>query len=80
MAASKAPKNKDLSNLFPCRYFAEISGFARLRPTSDDPEALTSGGYWHHQRRVKPHPAVHDTKFQAQLLDELARATGTPLV
>ena len=23
--------------------------------------------------------AVHDTKFQAQLLDELARATGTPL-
>jgi NAD(P)-dependent dehydrogenase (short-subunit alcohol dehydrogenase family) len=47
--------------------------------TSDDPEALTSGGYWHHQRRVKPHPAVHDTKFQAQLLDELARATGTPL-
>jgi NAD(P)-dependent dehydrogenase (short-subunit alcohol dehydrogenase family) len=47
--------------------------------TSNDPEALTSGGYWHHQRRVKPHPAVHDTKFQAQLLDELARATGTPL-
>ena len=47
--------------------------------TSNDPEALTSGGYWHHQRRVKPHPAVHDTKFQAQLLDELARATGTAL-
>ena len=47
--------------------------------TSNDPEALTSGGYWHHQRRAKPHPAVHDTKFQAQLLDELARATGTPL-
>ena len=46
--------------------------------TSNDPEALTSGGYWHHQRRVKPHPAVHD-KVQAQLLDELARATGTPL-
>src|SRR5688572_10333286 len=47
--------------------------------TSDDPEALTSGGYWYHQKRVKPHPAVHDTKFQDQLLDELARATGTPL-
>ncbi|MGB8465861.1 MAG: SDR family NAD(P)-dependent oxidoreductase [Terrimicrobiaceae bacterium] len=47
--------------------------------TGNDPEAVTSGGYWHHQRRVKPHPAVHDTKFQAQLLDELARATGTPL-
>ena len=24
--------------------------------TSNDPEALTSGGYWHHQRRVRPHP------------------------
>ena len=47
--------------------------------TSDDPEALTSGGYWYHQKRVKPHPAVHETKFQDQLLDELARATGTPL-
>lgn len=47
--------------------------------TSDDPEALTSGGYWYHQRRVKPHSAVHDTKFQDQLLDELARATGTSL-
>ena len=47
--------------------------------TSDDPEALTSGGYWHHQKRRKPHPSVLDTKFQDQLLDELARATGTPL-
>jgi NAD(P)-dependent dehydrogenase (short-subunit alcohol dehydrogenase family) len=47
--------------------------------TSEDPEALATGGYWHHQRRVRPHPAVHDTKFQAQLLNELARATGTPL-
>jgi NAD(P)-dependent dehydrogenase (short-subunit alcohol dehydrogenase family) len=47
--------------------------------TSNDPEALTSGGYWHHQRRVRPHPAAQDTKFQAELLDELARATGTPL-
>jgi NAD(P)-dependent dehydrogenase (short-subunit alcohol dehydrogenase family) len=47
--------------------------------TSDDPEALTSGEYWHHQRRRKPHPAVNDVKFQEQLLDALARATGTPL-
>ena len=47
--------------------------------TSNEPEALTSGGYWHHQRRRKPHPSVNDTKFQDQLLDELARATGTPL-
>ncbi len=48
--------------------------------TSNDPQALTSGGYWHHQQRLEPHPAVLDTQFQDQLLSELARATGTPLV
>lgn len=48
--------------------------------TSDDPEALTSGGYWHHQRREEPHPAVEDVQFQDRLLAELARATGTTLV
>lgn len=47
--------------------------------TSDSPEALTSGGYWHHQRRRQPHPAVNDTRFQDQLLAELARVTGTVL-
>lgn len=47
--------------------------------TSDEPEALTSGGYWHHQRRQQPHSAVNDTRFQDQLLAELARATGTVL-
>jgi len=47
--------------------------------TSNDREALTSGGYWHHQRRRKPHPSVVDTKFQDQLLAELARTTGIPL-
>ncbi|GAA4343927.1 SDR family NAD(P)-dependent oxidoreductase [Variovorax defluvii] len=47
--------------------------------TSDDAKALSSGGYWHHQRREQPHPAVSDTKFQDQLLAELARATGTKL-
>jgi NAD(P)-dependent dehydrogenase (short-subunit alcohol dehydrogenase family) len=46
---------------------------------SDDADARTTGGYWHHQRRVKPHAAVHDADFQARLLDALARATGTPL-
>ncbi|MBV9945240.1 MAG: SDR family NAD(P)-dependent oxidoreductase [Myxococcales bacterium] len=45
--------------------------------TSDAKEARTSGGYWHHQRRVEPHPSVHDTTFQDALLGELARATGT---
>jgi len=47
--------------------------------TSDDAQALTSGGYWHHQRREPPHAAVDDTRFQDQLLAELARATGTVL-
>ncbi|MCL4182071.1 MAG: SDR family NAD(P)-dependent oxidoreductase [Burkholderiaceae bacterium] len=47
--------------------------------TSADPEALTTGGYWHHQQRQKPHPAVHDIQFQDRLLAALAHATGTTL-
>ena len=47
--------------------------------TSDDPEARTSGGYWHHQHRTEPHPSVRDVRFQDQLLDDLARFTGTRL-
>src|SRR4051794_6271472 len=47
--------------------------------TSDAPEARTSGGYWYHQRRVEPHPAVHDRHFQDRLVTELAAFTGTPL-
>lgn len=34
--------------------------------TSDDTGARTSGGYWYHQRRLDPHPAVHDPGFQDQ--------------
>lgn len=47
--------------------------------TSDDLEARTSGGYWYHQCRIEPHPAVHDERFQDQLVDELARFTATRL-
>jgi NAD(P)-dependent dehydrogenase (short-subunit alcohol dehydrogenase family) len=47
--------------------------------TSDDPQARTSGGYWFHQRREDPAPGVRDLRFQDELLDELARVTGTPL-
>jgi NAD(P)-dependent dehydrogenase (short-subunit alcohol dehydrogenase family) len=47
--------------------------------TSEDPNARTSGGYWHHQRRVEPHPAVHDRRFQDQLLNDLASFTATRL-
>jgi NAD(P)-dependent dehydrogenase (short-subunit alcohol dehydrogenase family) len=47
--------------------------------TSNDREALTSGGYWHHQRRETPQRAVLDQGFQDQLLAALAERTGTPL-
>jgi NAD(P)-dependent dehydrogenase (short-subunit alcohol dehydrogenase family) len=47
--------------------------------TSNDPDAKTSGGYWHHQRRIEPHPAAHDRGFQDQLLNDLAGFTGTRL-
>jgi NAD(P)-dependent dehydrogenase (short-subunit alcohol dehydrogenase family) len=47
--------------------------------TSDDPEARTSGGYWHHQRRAQPAPAVHDARFQDELLEALAGFTATSL-
>jgi len=47
--------------------------------TSDAPEARTSGGYWHHQRRATAHSSVHDQGFQDRLLEELERATGTRL-
>jgi NAD(P)-dependent dehydrogenase (short-subunit alcohol dehydrogenase family) len=47
--------------------------------TSDDPEALSSGGYWYHQRRREPARSVHDQGFQDELLEELARFTGTRL-
>ncbi|MBP1233619.1 NAD(P)-dependent dehydrogenase (short-subunit alcohol dehydrogenase family) [Arthrobacter sp. PvP102] len=47
--------------------------------TSDDPEAVTSGGYWHHQHREKAHPSANDQRFQAELLNLLARLTGESL-
>jgi NAD(P)-dependent dehydrogenase (short-subunit alcohol dehydrogenase family) len=47
--------------------------------TSESPDARDTGGYWHHQRRREPHPAVHDQRFQDQLLDDLARFTATRL-
>jgi NAD(P)-dependent dehydrogenase (short-subunit alcohol dehydrogenase family) len=47
--------------------------------TSDDPAALTSGGYWHHQQRREPHTAARDVTFQTGLLDALAGYTATTL-
>ncbi|MFL5789950.1 MAG: SDR family NAD(P)-dependent oxidoreductase [Actinomycetota bacterium] len=46
---------------------------------SDDPGACTSGGYWYHQERREPAAAVHDERFQDELLEALAGFTGTPL-
>lgn len=47
--------------------------------TSDDPQALTTGGYWYHRELRQPHRAVHDEAFQDRLLDALAEETGTAL-
>ncbi len=47
--------------------------------TSDEAEALTSGGYWFHQARRRTHTAVHDVRFQDELLEALSAHTGTPL-
>ena len=38
-----------------------------------------SGGYWFHQQRREPHPAVKDAAFQAELLEALERHTGFAL-
>ena len=47
--------------------------------TSIQPEARSSGGYWFHQRRHSPHPAVRETQFQDTLLASLARFTAVEL-
>jgi NAD(P)-dependent dehydrogenase (short-subunit alcohol dehydrogenase family) len=47
--------------------------------TSNDPKALTSGGYWYHRERREPHRAVHDQAFQDRLLHALADETGIAL-
>jgi NAD(P)-dependent dehydrogenase (short-subunit alcohol dehydrogenase family) len=46
---------------------------------SSEPDAIGSGGYWHHRRRQAPAPAVSDVGFQDALLDELTRMTGVRL-
>jgi NAD(P)-dependent dehydrogenase (short-subunit alcohol dehydrogenase family) len=47
--------------------------------TSNQPEALNSGGYWFHQQLRSTHPAVNDHAFQNELLRTLAAETGAPL-
>lgn len=47
--------------------------------SSEEPQALTTGGYWYHHERLQPHRAVHDEAFQDRLLRTLAEETGTAL-
>jgi NAD(P)-dependent dehydrogenase (short-subunit alcohol dehydrogenase family) len=47
--------------------------------SSDDPEALTTSGYWYHGQRRPPHRAVNDQAFQDHLLQALAEETGVVL-
>jgi NAD(P)-dependent dehydrogenase (short-subunit alcohol dehydrogenase family) len=47
--------------------------------TSEDPQALSSGGYWYHGERRDPHRAVNDRAFQDHLVQALARETATAL-
>jgi NAD(P)-dependent dehydrogenase (short-subunit alcohol dehydrogenase family) len=47
--------------------------------TRDSSEDQVSGGYWFHQQRRQPHPAVNDAAFQAELLQALERHTGFAL-
>jgi len=46
---------------------------------SDEADALTSGGYFHHQRPRETHPAVRDHDFQDQLLAGCESLTGVAL-
>ncbi|WP_369232404.1 SDR family NAD(P)-dependent oxidoreductase [Streptomyces sp. R21] len=47
--------------------------------SSDEPQALATGGYWYHREQLQPHRAVHDEAFQDRLLQALAEETGTAL-
>ncbi len=43
---------------------------------SEDAEALTTGGYWHHKRQTAPSAATLDEQFQQQVMAALAVCTG----
>ncbi|MGH3763352.1 SDR family NAD(P)-dependent oxidoreductase [Actinophytocola sp.] len=47
--------------------------------TSDDPDALGSGGYFYHQRPRDPHPAAKDPLVQDGLLAACAALTGVEI-
>jgi NAD(P)-dependent dehydrogenase (short-subunit alcohol dehydrogenase family) len=68
MGGPGAPDDLDLSHLT-----------QEWLATSDDPAAMTTGAYWRHQRRLRPHAAVRDVAFQNALLDALGQHTGVVL-
>jgi len=47
--------------------------------TSDEPDASTSGSYWHHGQHLRAPASATDPHFQDTLVGTLARLTGTPL-
>lgn len=47
--------------------------------TSQEPRALQSGQYWHHQQIQVPHAATQDPEFQRQLLEHLKRVSKISL-
>ncbi|MFH0297892.1 SDR family NAD(P)-dependent oxidoreductase [Bradyrhizobium sp. 31Argb] len=46
---------------------------------SDEPAALTGGGYWHHLRQQQPASEASNPRFQDKLLDQLTGFTGIGL-
>ncbi len=44
--------------------------------TSDEPEALVSGGYYFHKKRQKPHPGVYNREDQERLISICKAMSG----
>jgi NAD(P)-dependent dehydrogenase (short-subunit alcohol dehydrogenase family) len=47
--------------------------------TSDEPDAKSSGGYWHHRKQREPASQSRDVRFQDELLAKLKALTGVAL-
>jgi NAD(P)-dependent dehydrogenase (short-subunit alcohol dehydrogenase family) len=47
--------------------------------TSDDSEALTSGGYFHHLKRQEPNPEAREVSVQDRLIDICQEISGVDL-
>ncbi|WP_244108712.1 hypothetical protein [Burkholderia anthina] len=46
---------------------------------SNDPAAMTSGGYWYHRKLQEPAAEALDVQFQNDLMSALAELTGVSL-